>query len=145
MLFYSIAEKLKKLPFLAELYTAKGIRQLKRYLITGISSAALEIFLLFVFMRYMLLSVILSNTMALTTVFWFNFLMNKFWSFSSKRNLKKQLFMYSFLFILNLGASNTIMHLLVNILNLPSLISKAFAIGAIASWNFVIYKRLIYR
>lgn len=140
-----IVQKLKKNRFLADMLEPEAFRQLLRYLATGFSSAAIEFTLLYVFKEVLNLTVLEANSAALTIVFWFNFLMNRLWSFKSKGALKKQLMMYAVLFVFNLGASDLIMHVLTTTLSLQYLIAKVFAIGAVVSWNFILYKKVIYK
>ena len=140
-----VMEKLKKTKYLSRLLTPEFMGQFFRYIITGFCSAAIELTLLFVFRDVVKLSIIVSNSIALTIVFWFNFLMNRIWSFKSTANLKKQLAMYLILFIFNLGASDLIMYLLTTKLSLQYLLAKVFAIGAVVTWNFFLYKKVIYR
>ena len=71
--------------------------------------------------------------------------MNRFWSFKSTTNMKKQLAMYLVLFVFNLGASDVIMYLLTTKLSLQYLLAKVFAIGAVVTWNFFLYKKVIYK
>ena len=116
-----------------------------RYLVTGFISAAIEFSLLFIFKDLAGLSVVASNTMALAIVFWVNFLMNRLWSFKSKMRLSRQLPMYLMLFVINIGASDLIMYLLTDIVQMQYLLAKVFAIGSVVSWNFIIYRKVIYR
>lgn len=145
MINNTVLEKLKNNKYFARFTTPEFIGKFSRYIATGIFSAAIELTLLFVLKDIAGLSVIVANSIALATVFWFNFLMNRFWSFKSKSNLKKQLIMYLFLFVFNLGASDLIMYLLTERLPLQYLIAKVIAIGAVVSWNFVLYSKVIYR
>lgn len=140
-----IVQKLKKNRFLSDMLEPEAFRQLVRYLVTGFSSAAIELSLLYIFKDILKLTVLEANSAAYTIVFWFNFFMNRLWSFKSKSNLKKQLTMYSLLFVFNLGASDLIMHVLATLLGLQYLIAKVFAIGAVVSWNFILYKKIIYK
>lgn len=140
-----ILQKLKKNRLLSDMLEPEAFHQLVRYLITGFSSAAIELSLLYVFKDVAELSVIAANSIALTIVFWFNFLMNRLWSFKSKSGLQKQLLMYAVLFIFNLGASDLIMHVLATLLGVHYLLAKVFAIGAVVSWNFILYKKVIYK
>lgn len=119
--------------------------QIIRYLVTGFSSAAIEFILLFVFRNFVGMSVIAANSAALTIVFWFNFLMNRLWTFKSKMKLSRQLPMYLALFVFNIGASDLMMYLLAERLELQYLLAKVFAIGAVVSWNFVLYRKVIYK
>ncbi len=122
-----------------------SVGQMIRYLVTGFSSAAIEFTLLFIFRNFAGMSVIAANSAALTVVFWFNFLMNRLWTFRSKMKLSRQLPMYLALFVFNIGASDLIMYLLAERLELQYLIAKVFAIGAVVSWNFVLYRKVIYK
>ncbi|NLV35093.1 MAG: GtrA family protein [Clostridiaceae bacterium] len=135
-----------KIPeFITSFIKTKAAGQIMRYLITGVCSAAIEFSLLFVFKGLMGLSVVVANSIALSIVFWFNFLMNRIWSFKSKMKLSKQLGMYSLLFLFNLGASDLIMYLLTDRLSMQYLLAKVFATGTVVCWNFVIYKKVIYK
>jgi len=130
---------------LSKLLKQESAGQAVRYLVTGFSSAAIEFALLFMFKDIIGLSVVISNSAALSIVFWFNFLVNRFWSFKSKMKLSRQLAMYLALFVFNLGASDLIMYLLTDRLSMQYLFAKVFAIGAVVCWNFVLYKKVIYR
>lgn len=145
MLLTAIIDKLKGNRILSEFLTPAALGQMKRYLITGFSSAAIEMTLLFVLKDYAGLNTIMANSIALSIVFWFNFLMNRFFSFKSTGNLKRQILMYGILFVFNLGASDLIMHLLTASLNMHHMLAKVFAIGAVVSWNFVLYRKVIYK
>ena len=140
-----VMEKLKNNKYLSRFITPEFIGQLSRYLVTGFSSAAIELTLLFVLRDVAKQPVLVANSIALTIVFWFNFLMNRLWSFKSKANLKKQLAMYLVLFVFNLGASDLIMYLLTEKLSLQYLIAKVFAIGTVVCWNFILYRKVIYK
>jgi putative flippase GtrA len=135
----------KKNKLLKSLLSEKLITQFKRYLITGFSTVAIEFFLLYLFKEVFNYNLIIANSIALSIVFWFNFLMNRFWSFKSKANIKRQLVMYGFLFAFNLAASDIIIHMLSNMLQIHYLLAKVFATAAIVSWNFIIYRKVIYK
>ena len=87
MISDTVMEKLKKTRYLSKIATPEFVGQFSRYLITGFSSAAIELTLLFVLRDTAGLTVLAANSIALTIVFWFNFLMNRFWSFKSKANI----------------------------------------------------------
>ena len=140
-----LIDKLKKSKLFADFFTPQAYSQLVRYLVIGFSTAAIEFTLLFVFKDIVGLTVIWANSVALSIVFWFNFLLNKFWSFKSKSGIRKQLVMYAILFFINLGASDLIMYLLVTILHFMYLVAKVFAMGAIVCWNFFLYRKVIYK
>jgi putative flippase GtrA len=139
---YSVLSRNKTL---ARFLSPELLGQAIRYLITGFSSAAIEFSLLILSKDIFSLSVVVSNSIALTIVFWFNYLMNRKWSFKSTTSLKKQLPMYLVLFIFNLGASDLVMYLLTSRLSLHYLLAKVFAIAAVMTWNFLLYRKVIYK
>ncbi|MGI6669887.1 MAG: GtrA family protein [Acetivibrionales bacterium] len=128
-----------------EFLDSESAGQMIRYVITGLSSATIEFTLLYVFKDMAGLPVIAANSAALSIVFWFNFLMNRYWSFKSRMKIQKQLVMYLFLFLFNLLASDVIMYLLVEKFSIQYLVAKVFAIGVMVCWNFVLYKKVIYK
>jgi putative flippase GtrA len=151
--------------------------QLVRYLITGVSSAAMEVALFALLanvifagielpdqnsdsrvyiemLRWLMaigivaadkLNVFYANAISLTVAFWFTFTMNRVFSFRSKAPLLGQLGIYTTLFVFNLIATSVIVGVLVNSLNVIPVAAKTISIGCIVSWNFVLYKFLIFR
>lgn len=120
-------------------------RQLRRYLITGSLSAGSEYLITYGLTQYVNTWYISSNTIGLTVGFWISFLLNKYWSFGSKQGTLRQLLLYFILFAFNLAASNVIIYLLTEMAGLYYMLSKLFATGLIILWNFVIYRKVIYR
>jgi putative flippase GtrA len=151
--------------------------QLVRYLITGCSSAALEVALFVllanvifvgitppqlnsdpklyfeVIQRLMAMGVIVAdkfnvfyaNAVSLTVAFWFTFLVNRLFSFRSKAPILGQLGIYTPLFFFNLAATSIIVGFLVTSMELLPVVAKTVSIGCTVSWNFLIYKFLIFR
>jgi len=78
-------------------------------------------------------------------IFAFNFMLNRIWSFRSKVNLKRQILKYAMLFFFNLLASSAVLFLLSDAGGLDPLISKIIVMCAIVPWNFIMYKKVIYR
>lgn len=89
---------------------------------------------------------IFANLIVYAVIFWVNFLMNRFWSFESKEPIVKQLILYGFLFVFNLSVGNVfLMYVFSNLLFVHPMISKVLIMGILVSWNFVIYKKVIYK
>lgn len=141
----TIPRKLKENHFISEFLTEKAMAQFKKYLLTGILSFGLEYTIFVTIYKIIGLWYITANTITYVIVFWFNFLMNRFWSFESKGNLRRQLYLYSILFVSNLVAITALMFVLSDIFGITPLISKVLVMGAVVSWNFVLYKKVIYR
>jgi len=135
----------KRLSLIKEKINKDLLRQMRRYLIIGLLSAGTEYIILYCLTNYKSIWYVSSNTIALTVGFWISFLMNKFWSFNSRRGILRQLLLYGILFAFNLVVSNTIIFLLTEKMGLYYMLSKLFATGVIVLWNFIIYKKIIYK
>jgi putative flippase GtrA len=123
----------------------KTVDQFIKYVAVGLSSFVLEY--AFFYFLFIILSVneLISNTAAITLVFFYNFLMNRIWSFKSREKFGKQLMMYGALFLFNMLMSNLFIFAATEYLKISPLISKGLIMGMIVLWNFVIYKKIIYK
>lgn len=142
---FVLISRIRKSRLFEDFFTPDTFFQFVRYIITGVLSFITEISLLFVLTEYAGLWYIFSNTIAYVVVFWLNFLLNKFWSFASRKDFRRQLKLYSMLFIFNLGATSALMYLLTDIAGLCYLISKVLVVGMVVTWNFFLYKKVIYK
>lgn len=164
------------LPIVKKLFTPESLAQFLRYIFVGLFSFSIE-YTLFVVLRnalsgnesliYSLSNIkiadklgmyrtidILINILVYTVIFWINFLLNKYFSFRSKTNFKRQLFLYSILFFFNLIVGNVLLFSAIRsilvamtaegswqVLYLPKILIMFF----IVSWNFILYKKVIYK
>jgi len=127
-------------------YPSHGtLRQFCRYVISGILSAVIEYLSIIILTEYMRLWYIASNTIGMTCGFCLGFFLNRYWSFKSKGSLVHQIFLYGTLFLINLILSNALLYFLTSIVYIKYTASKLFAMGLIAMWNFIIYKKLIFK
>lgn len=140
-----ISAKIKKYAFFLGIFDEKTKKQFKKYLITGLLSFSLEYLLFFVLYEMLRLWYITANAIVYFVVFWFNFLMNRYWSFRAKGSISRQLALYCILFVFNLAAITVIMYILSDLAMIPPLISKVLVMGMVVSWNFIIYRRIIYK
>jgi putative flippase GtrA len=140
-----IVNRLRKIRFIDEMLNKDSIDQFKRYLVIGFSTFFLEYAIFCTLHNAAKIYHLYANTGAYIIAFWFNFLMNRFWSFKSTGNLKRQLAQYLVLFAFNLGATNLLMYVLSDLAGIIPEISKVLVMGAIVSWNFVLYKKVIYK
>ncbi|MBN1412835.1 MAG: GtrA family protein [Spirochaetales bacterium] len=124
----------------------KARNQFIKYLVVGFSSAALEFSGLWFLVEMLKFKAVIANLIVYTVIFWFNYLLNRFWSFQSKDNFFKQVLMYGVLFAWNLYIINYLLFgWLVETIGWHYLITKVLMIGLIVTWNFIIYKKVIYR
>lgn len=141
-------------PFLGPRITPETIGQFLRYLVVGFTSFGVEYTLFLVFRSLLPVPELVVNIGVYTIVFWLNFLMNRLFAFRSKADILRQLLSYGFLFAFNLVVGNIflfagIRHLLVlaagegswPVLYLPKILIMFF----IVSWNFILYKKVIYK
>ena len=119
--------------------------QFKRYLITGFLSFGVEYALFILLLKVFGVWYMAANALVYIVVFWLNFLMHRFWSFQSKGNAWRQVFLYTILFFINLAAISLLMYVFTGMLGINPMISKVLVMGAVVSWNFILYKKVIYR
>lgn len=121
-------------------------QQLLRYLITGFTAFGIEYALYVLLFRGLGIHYITASTLVYAVVFWFVFLMNRYWSFQSQGDIRKQLLQYGLLFLFNLLVANVLlMYLLTDIFGVSPYFSPILKMGMIVCWNFLIYKYIIYR
>ena len=161
-----ILNKLKSNKLIAELLTEEGLEQFKRYIITGVTTFLIEYLLFYIFYEIVftkftpigfslanrIFSVdaftykyLIANTIGYTIDFCLNFTMNRVYSFKSKAPLWDQVKKYAVLFVVNLIVTNILLYLFSDILHIIPYISKLMAMCVIVSWNFIVYKKIIYR
>lgn len=131
--------------FLKDFFSRATFMQFSRYVLVGFLSFATETSMLYWLTDHVKLWYIYSNSIAYIVVFWLNFLLNRFWSFKSKENMQTQLVLFLGLFVINLIASNGMLYILTSVFNVYYLVSKIFAVALVVSWNFVIYKKVIFK
>lgn len=141
-LLKTIASKKK----LSEFLSPESIGQFKRYLTTGFISFGTEYLLYFMLHKLLSVKYMTANIAVYAAVFWLNFLLNRFWSFKSHNSFWRQLMLYSMLFLFNLFAVNILlMFVLTELAGINPLISKIMVMGVIVLWNFILYKKVIYK
>ncbi len=143
-----------RFPKLVQKISPKTIGQFLRYLIVGFTSFGVEYTLFILFRKWLAVPELIVNIGVYTVIFWLNFLLNRHYSFQSKAAFFPQLLSYGFLFTFNLVIGNILLfsgirHLLVLLtfegswpaLYLPKILIMFF----IVSWNFILYKKVIYK
>ena len=136
---------INKFSRLYHLFIGDNPKQFRRYLITGFTSFSVEYLLYFLLYQQGGLGYLLANAIVYAFFFWLNFLMNRLWSFQSTGRLSRQLPLYAILFAFNLGATTLLLTFFSETIGISPLISKVLVMGAVVSWNFVIYKKVIYK
>ena len=138
--------KLDIFKLFSEFFTAVSVEQFKRYIMIGFFSFGVEYLLFIILYKALHLEPVPANVIVYASVFWINFLLNRIWSFQSRSSLFRQLKRYFLLFAFNLFAANIfLMHFLSDGMRISPMIAKVIVMAFIVSWNFVLYKKVIYK
>ncbi|HOJ11202.1 MAG TPA: GtrA family protein [Clostridiales bacterium] len=130
---------------MTKLKSKDTIPQFLRYITTGGLAFILEYSTFYILSNLLDFWYIWANSIAMTLGFAISFILNRHWSFKSGANPVKQLILYGILFLINLGISNLLMLLFTGTMGIKPLISKIITIGILVCWNFVIYKKIIFK
>lgn len=87
----------------------------------------------------------ISHTLSMTCGYIIAFTLNRVWSFKSKSNLGKQFLKSFVLFIFNIITSNILINIFVDTIGMHKLVAKNLQMAIIVLWNFILYKKVIYK
>lgn len=116
----------------------KGIR----YLTVGITAFLLD-FAVFNIGVCVIKNEEFANTLAMLIGFVYSFILNRRWTFKSKRTPLKQFLLSGVLLFVNIIISNFAIKYAVVILNMEEYLIKLFVQVIIVVWNYIIYDKLI--
>lgn len=131
-------------------------RQFIRYVIVGGTGFAIEYAIFWTMLlllpegsitigKLTLLTSTAANSVAMFLVFWYNFLLNRKWSFKSTQNPVRQAIMQASLFAFNMVVSNLLIGFCSEVLHIIPQISKFLVMGLVVMWNFILYKTVIFK
>jgi len=120
------------------------IVRLTKFLLTG-GTAALVEYVIFLLLQHLTIGLLIANSVSYLCGFVVSFVLNRAWVFSSNGAVKKQLGSYTILAAVNFIISNCVLLLLVEVLKIPSPIAKIFTMMMIASWNYVLFSKFIFK
>lgn len=126
-----------------------------RFLIVGCLNTAIDITILFILVKFFGLPKIYSNTISTSVALIFSFFVNKNFTFQDISDAKKSIQFVKFLTITLFGLWSiqpiiitSMSYLLVNFLtnqDLVLFISKIIATGFTMIWNYVLYRKFIFK
>jgi len=123
----------------------QAFRQFVKYGIVGGSSVLIDMGLIFIFTEFVGLWYMFSAIISQTAAVIFNFSMNRAWSFRSNglvgRQMAKYLMLTGFNYLYGIGA----LYLFVEVFHLHYLIAKMVIAMLMVSWNFLLFKYIIYK
>ena len=114
------------------------------YLFIGGASALIEFVLFQLLYSVFHVGVAPANIIAVVVATVFNFLMNRNVTFKTTSHPVRSLFLYLLLFAANLALSTLAIAVMID-LGVHSAVAKVITQVAIATWNFFIYRRFIFR
>jgi len=120
-------------------------RQFVRYGIIGSSTVLIDIGLLFIFTEFVGLWYMISAVISQTVAIAFNFSMNRAWSFKSNGLVHRQMIKYCILLGFNYIYSLVALYFFVELLHLHYILAKVFLSMIMVSWNFLMFRYVIYK
>ena len=118
-----------------------------KYFIAGITGAAVHLFILTVFYRFLGVSVVISTSLGFVVAFFVSFYLQKFWTFrdNGRDEMLKQMMIYFIVGAVNMTLNASLMYWLVEKLSVWYLLSQVMVSGVIAIESFLIYKFVIFK
>ena len=115
-----------------------------KYLLVGGVTALLE-FTAFLFLRRILyISVPMANIIAMATATCVNYLLNRNWSFQSSSKISRSLSLYIMLIGFNLFFTTFMITLMVS-WGVADWLAKFIMMAASTTWNFMLYRTVIFK
>ncbi len=122
--------------------------RLSHYIAVGGASAAIDVGLVFILFQLLNISLAVATIVGFLAGLVVNFALNKLWSFKSKpvglRKTQREVALYSMLVGFNLLFTYVAVSYLVSI-GVSVAVAKIFTILATTLWNFVLYKKVIFK
>lgn len=119
--------------------------QIYKFFVVGVSGVLLDLGLLFLFSQIVHIWPPFAVVLVQTCVLSYNFLLNKYWAFGVKDNIKSQFWKYTLLVIANYALSFGSMYLFYHIFSFNYMIIRVSTIACIFPFNFLAYKYWVYR
>jgi putative flippase GtrA len=120
-------------------------RQLIKYFIVGLISVVLDIYSLVLIKEALAINPVAAVALNQLLIIFFNFALNKYWSFGNRNLPYRQFVRYLILTAFDYGFGILTMYLFHQLLGLNYLIVRLATIAVMVSWNFLLYKFWIYR
>ncbi len=116
-----------------------------KYLFVGGTSFVLDYLIYFVLYNFVGIGTWYANAISVFTAFWYNFLLNRIWSFKSNEPFFKQISYYLVLMFFNMLFSSWFIDIMYIRFDINPNFSKVIAMCIIVAWNFIIYKTIIFK
>jgi putative flippase GtrA len=119
--------------------------QFVKYGITGSTTVLIDMVILYILTDFFGFWYMSSATISTTTAVVFNFLINRNWSFRSNGYMRRQMTKYLLLLGFNYLYSIFGLYFLVEVFGIYYLIAKVIIAMTMVSWNFALFRYVIYK
>lgn len=126
-------------------YIKNSKYQIIKYLIIGISSTAIDILLLVFLKEKANFGPTFAVAINQILVIAYNFFMNKYWSFKTKKQPLRQFSRYIILVGLNYCSSILLMYIFHDLININYILVRLSSIVLLVTINFILYKHWVYK
>ena len=117
-----------------------------RFIISGGTSAAVDLILLYLFNSILGIHYLLSSIMAFTGAFSVSFTLHKFWTFKShKESTHKQVVMYLATSLFGLLLNTFLMYVFVDLIHIMVLLSQIIVGLIVACFSFFLSHRFVFK
>ncbi len=117
-----------------------------RFIISGGTSAVVDLSFLYLFNKVLDIHYLLSAIMAWVVAFFVSFTLHKFWTFKShEEETHKQAVMYLGTSLFGLSLNTALMYVFVDIFNIEVIISQFFVGGIVAFSSFFISRKFVFK
>lgn len=123
---------------------AKGAGQIFLYLLVGGGTALLEILVFSVLLRVFGTNLVVANIVAVCIATATNFILNGTVTFRSSGNIIRSIVLYILLFLFNMAFSTATISLLSKF-GVTEEIAKVCTMICIVIWNYLLYKKVVFR
>ena len=118
-----------------------------RYIISGGTSAFVDLFFLFILNTVLSIHYLLSATIAFLMAFGVSFTLHKFWTFKTDavHNTRRQIIQYLLASLFGLSLNTLLMYIFVDHFHIFVLLSQIFAGIMVACCTFFISRHLVFK
>lgn len=116
-----------------------------RYLSSGGLGIATEYLMIFLLVEFAGIYYLIGETIATMTGTSINFIIQKKWTFKSKKGYTDTIVKYASIWLLNYCFTIGIMFVTVDFFHWHYLVSKTLALCFIIIWNYFLYKNYVYK
>ena len=119
--------------------------QFAKYVVVGGSGFVLDMLTLIGFKEYLMISATMAVIINQLLVLSYNFTLNKYWSFSSRKMGHRQAIRYATLAGFNYLFSAILMYIFSDRIGFDYRLVRICSIAIMVLWNFMLYKHWVYQ